>query len=120
MAVFVKGQSIACAAALGTSAVTKARIEALISGLRRGDLNLMLAVQDGLEGIDRKHKEHEPGTHASQLVTDSGRAAVDVSTLPDAPTVPALRFRLRCSSCGMRPNDVRPDWREHRASGLMR
>jgi len=33
---------------------------------------------------------------------------------------PALRFRLRCSACGARPNDDRLDCREHRASGLAR
>ena len=37
------------------------------------------------------------------------RVSVDVSSLPGAVTVPALRFRLRCSACGARPNDVRPD-----------
>jgi len=48
---------------------------------------------------------------------DCGRAAVDVSALAGSIEVPALRWRLRCSSCGSRPNDVRPDWREHRAHG---
>jgi hypothetical protein len=45
------------------------------------------------------------------------RADVDVSALPDALEVPALARRLRCSACGARPIDVRPDWREHRAQG---
>jgi hypothetical protein len=48
------------------------------------------------------------------------RATVDVSALAGSIEVPALRWRLRCSLCGARPNDVRPDWREHRASGLAR
>jgi len=48
---------------------------------------------------------------------DCGRAAaVDVSQLPDAIKVPSLRWRLRCSVCGARPNDVRTDGREHRAA----
>jgi hypothetical protein len=37
-------------------------------------------------------------------------------TLPKK-SLDALRWRLRCSSCGARPIDVRPDWREHRAHG---
>jgi len=49
---------------------------------------------------------------------DCGRAAaVDVSALAGSIEVPALRGRLRCSSCGARPNDVRPDWRQHGAHG---
>jgi hypothetical protein len=31
--------------------------------------------------------------------------------------VPALRNRLRCTECGGRPIDVRPDWSQHRAPG---
>jgi hypothetical protein len=46
------------------------------------------------------------------------RASVNVSALADAVTVPALRRRLRCYLCGARPNDVRPDWLELRASEL--
>ena len=61
------------------------------------------------------------GVRSIFATCDCGRReAVDVSALPDAVTVPALRWRLRCSKCGARPNDVRPDWREHRASGLAR
>ena len=48
------------------------------------------------------------------------RAAVDVSRLPDLVEVPALARRLRCSSCGSRPVNVRPDWREYRAHGAGR
>jgi len=47
-------------------------------------------------------------------------ASVDVSVLHDAATVPALRWRLRCSMCGARPADVRPDCLQHRAHGAGR
>jgi hypothetical protein len=61
------------------------------------------------------------GVRSIFATCDCGRhASVDVSSLPGAVAIPALRFRLRCSACGARPNDVRPDWREHRASGLAR
>ena len=39
-------------------------------------------------------------------------ARVDVNVLPDFVEVPAVRQRVRCSACGARPTDVRPDWRE--------
>jgi hypothetical protein len=61
------------------------------------------------------------GVRSIFATCDCGRAAaVDVASLSDAVTVRSLRWRLRCSICGARPNDVRPDWREHRASGLAR
>jgi hypothetical protein len=61
------------------------------------------------------------GVRSIFAACDCGRSAsVDVSALPEAVTVPALRWPLRCSSCGARPVDVRPEWREHRASGLAR
>ena len=46
-----------------------------------------------------------------------GRA--DVSALPDDLPVPAARHRLRCTACGERPMDVRPDWLEYRAQGTV-
>lgn len=46
------------------------------------------------------------------------RESVDVSSLPGSIEVPALRRRLRCSACGARPEDVRPDWSQYRASGM--
>jgi hypothetical protein len=61
------------------------------------------------------------GVRSIFATCDCGRrASVDVSALPDAVTVPALRWRLRCSACGARPNDVRPDWRGHQAHGAGR
>ena len=42
------------------------------------------------------------------------KAIVDVSALSGAIEVPALRRRLKCSACGSRPKDVRPNWREYR------
>ena len=55
------------------------------------------------------------GVRSIFATCDCGRrASVDVAALSAAVTVPALRWRLRRSSCGVRPNDVRPDWREHR------
>ena len=45
------------------------------------------------------------------------RAVVHVSALPGEVEVPALRLRLRCSGCGARPYDVRPNWRERVTSG---
>ena len=38
--------------------------------------------------------------------------SVNVDSLPDFVEVPAVRQRVRCSACGARPIDVRPDWRE--------
>jgi hypothetical protein len=48
------------------------------------------------------------------------RASIDVSTLPGSIEVPSLRWRLRCTACGARPEDVRPDWSQYRASGAGR
>ncbi len=48
------------------------------------------------------------------------RASVDVSDISGSITVPSLKRRLRCSDCGARPEDVRPDWSQHRASGTGR
>jgi len=44
-------------------------------------------------------------------------ALVDASQLDDLTELPFLRTRMRCSACGSRPIDVRPNWREHRARG---
>jgi len=61
------------------------------------------------------------GVRSIFATCDCGRrASGGVSSLPRALAIPSLRFRLRCSACGARPNDVRPDWREHWASGLAR
>ncbi|HYA80673.1 MAG TPA: hypothetical protein VED87_07085, partial [Methylocystis sp.] len=40
------------------------------------------------------------------------RALVDLSALPGTIKVAALRLRLRCTACGDRPYDVRPNWSE--------
>jgi hypothetical protein len=44
-------------------------------------------------------------------------AIVDASGWPDAIEIPELCWRLKCSECGDRPVDVRPDWTQYRASG---
>jgi hypothetical protein len=41
-------------------------------------------------------------------------APVDVSKLPGGPAVPDVRLRLRCSKCGKRPTESRPDWSQYR------
>lgn len=48
------------------------------------------------------------------------RMSIDVSGLSGEIVVLALRGKLRCAACGARPLDVRPDWSEHRASGMGR
>lgn len=48
------------------------------------------------------------------------RESVDVSGLAGSVEVPSLRRRLRCIACGARPEDVRPDWSQYRASGMGR
>jgi hypothetical protein len=45
------------------------------------------------------------------------RVVVDVSGMEGTVEVPAMRGRLRCSSCGRRPYMVRPNWLEMRAPG---
>jgi hypothetical protein len=42
---------------------------------------------------------------------------VDVSSLPDGVAVPDVRTRLRCSSCGARPDQTRPNWIDYRPPG---
>ena len=46
-------------------------------------------------------------------------ASVDVSALPDDLAVPDVRLRLRCTKCGKRPNETRPDWTRYRAKGRL-
>ena len=38
------------------------------------------------------------------------QASVDVFNLPAKLAVPDVRLRLRCSTCGKRPTETRPDW----------
>jgi hypothetical protein len=45
------------------------------------------------------------------------QASVDVSKLPGDLPVPDVRLRLRCSKCGKRPNETRPDWSQYRPKG---
>ena len=47
-------------------------------------------------------------------------ASVNVDAFPDAAYVPDVALRLRCSSCGSRRINTRPDWREMNAPGMMR
>ena len=46
-------------------------------------------------------------------------ASIDVSELPGDLVVPELRLRLRCSKCGERPMETRPDWTNYKAAGRM-
>ena len=48
------------------------------------------------------------------------RESVDMSGLPGMIEIPSLKRRLRCVACGARPSDFRPDWSQHRASGMGR
>jgi hypothetical protein len=45
------------------------------------------------------------------------QASVDVSALPGDVAVPTIKDRLRCSKCGKRPNETRPDWSQYRPKG---
>jgi hypothetical protein len=47
------------------------------------------------------------------------QASVDVSKLPGDLAVSDIRLRLRCSKCGKRPTETRPDWTQYRAKGKM-
>jgi hypothetical protein len=38
------------------------------------------------------------------------QASIDVSALPGDLAVPQIKHRLRCSKCGKRPSETRPDW----------
>ena len=44
-------------------------------------------------------------------------AVLDASDWPGAIKIPALRRVLKCTWCGGRPIDVRPDWKEYSAPG---
>jgi hypothetical protein len=39
-------------------------------------------------------------------------ALLDVSSYPAETTVPSFRPRMKCSKCGNRDIDVRPNWKE--------
>jgi hypothetical protein len=45
------------------------------------------------------------------------QASIDVSALPGDVAVPAIQNRLRCSKCGARPTETRPDWTQYRPKG---
>jgi hypothetical protein len=47
------------------------------------------------------------------------QASVDVSKLPGDLAVPDVRLRLRCSKCGKRPSETRPDWTTYRLRGRL-
>lgn len=58
------------------------------------------------------------GVQAVAVTCDCGHhSLVDVSALPGSMTVPLVQERLRCTSCGQRPIDTRPNWLEYRAQG---
>jgi hypothetical protein len=42
------------------------------------------------------------------------QASVETSGLPDELPVPDVRHRLRCSKCGNRPTEARPDWSQYK------
>jgi hypothetical protein len=45
------------------------------------------------------------------------QASADVSELPADLAVPDVKLRLRCSKCGKRPTETRPDWSNYRLQG---
>jgi hypothetical protein len=47
------------------------------------------------------------------------QSTIDVSSLPGDLPVPDVRLRLRCSKCGKRPNETRPDWSTYRLRGRL-
>jgi hypothetical protein len=49
----------------------------------------------------------------------SHEASIDVSAMPDDVFVPEIRLRLRCTQCGARPMETRPDWTNYPATGRM-
>ena len=42
-------------------------------------------------------------------------ATLNVDALPDRLYVPDVALRLRCSACGSKRINTRPNWREHKA-----
>ena len=52
------------------------------------------------------------------VTCECGRETVlDASDWPGAIEIPAIRRMLKCTGCGERPVDVRPDWKEYSAPG---
>ena len=52
------------------------------------------------------------------VTCECGReSTVGADGWPDSVEIPALRWRLKCTECGRRPIDVRPDWAQYRALG---
>jgi hypothetical protein len=45
------------------------------------------------------------------------QASVDVSGLRGDLAVPEIKHRLRCSKCGKRPSETRPDWSQYEPKG---
>ena len=43
---------------------------------------------------------------------------VEIAGMPDSMPVPDVGLRLRCSACGGREIETRPDWLDYRAAGL--
>jgi hypothetical protein len=46
-------------------------------------------------------------------------ATIDVSDLADDVYVPEIKNRRRCTKCGERPMEIRPDWRQYHVVGKM-
>jgi len=62
----------------------------------------------------------EPPFYYSLFAGRAGReTSVNLDALPDLVEVPAGRQRVKCSACGARPIDLRPDWREAQARSKM-
>jgi hypothetical protein len=58
------------------------------------------------------------GVRSIYILCGCGREeSMLVDGLADDLEVPSIRTQLRCSACGQRPYQTRPDWREHKASG---
>jgi hypothetical protein len=58
-------------------------------------------------------------THVMAYCACRHEASIDVSALPDDVFVPAIKDRLRCTKCGERPMEARPDWRQYHVAGKM-
>ena len=87
--------------------------ELLVDKKRRGiAVAPEIGVDGGAHGFWKALDEVLPGTPPTMLAAHEAR--VDVDVLPDFVEVSAVRQRIRCSACGARPMDVRPDWREAR------
>ena len=74
-------------------------LQSIVSAAEAGNVNAMTVANMRSLGVSAIEARCECGR---QMI-------VDVSSLPGAIEVPALRERLKCVECGERPNDVRPN-----------